>query len=312
MTATLDQHLHDYLTIRRSVGFKLDRTEKLLGQFLDHMNDHNLTRITSEAAITWASTPEAADTNWWAQRLSVVRGFARHLHVIDPAHELPPPGVFPTRTNRAVPYIYTDAEILALMAAAARLRSPLRATTHETLIGLLAVTGLRIGEALSLDRSDFDPVAGVLHVRNSKFNKSRHVPIQASTADALAAYGQRRDNLCPTPVDPALFLSTAGTRLLYCNFHHTWLGLIKAAGLPARSGSCRPRPHDLRHRFAVVTLQGWYRDGIDVQANLPLLSTYLGHTDVAHTYWYLTGTPELLAIIADRLDNTGPETGVSS
>ncbi|MFZ1441439.1 MAG: tyrosine-type recombinase/integrase [Candidatus Microthrix subdominans] len=312
MSAILDQHLHDYLTIRRSVGFNLDRTEKLLGQFLDHLADHDLTRITTDAAIAWASTPEAADTNWWAQRLSVVRCFARHLHVIDPSHEVPPPGVFPTRANRAVPYIYTDAEISALMAAAARLRSPLRATTHETLIGLLAVTGLRIGEALSLDRSDFDPAAGVLHVRNSKFNKSRHVPILSCASDALAAYGERRDNLCPTPVDPALFLSTAGTRLLYCNFHHTWLGLIETAGLPARSGSCRPRPHDLRHRFAVVTLQGWYRDGVDVQANLALLSTYLGHTDVAHTYWYLTGTPELLAIIAERLDNTGPTAGVAS
>lgn len=304
MTATLRQHLEEYLRIRRSVGYKLDRTEKLLGQFLDHLDAHDHSRITTETAIAWASeTSPAAGTNWWAHRLSVVRTFARHVHTIDPAHEVPPPGVFPSRPNRAVPYIYTDAEITALMAAARQLASPLRATTHETLIGLLAVTGLRIGEALRLDRSDVDLAARVLQVNESKFGKTRHVPIHASTADALVDYGRRRDQLCPTPRDPSWFISTAGTRLLYCNVHLTWLGLVAAAGLAPRSGTCRPRPHDLRHRFAVVTLQGWYRDGFDVQAHLPSLSTYLGHTHPANTYWYLTGTPELLAIIAARLDN---------
>jgi integrase len=303
MTAVLRQQMEDYLRIRRSVGFKLDRTEKLLGQFLDHLDANGQTRVTTDAAIAWASeTSPAAGLNWWAHRLSVVRTFARHLHAIDPVHEVPPPGVFPSRPNRAVPYIYTDDEIAALLAAARQLTSPLRAVTHETLIGLLTATGLRIGEALRLDRDDVDLDTGVLRIRDSKFGKSRHVPVHASTVAALADYARRRDQLCPTARDPSWFISTAGTRLLYCNVHLTWLGLVDAAGLTPRSKTCRPRPHDLRHRFAVVTLLGWYRDGLDVQARLPLLSTYLGHTHPAHTYWYLTGTPELLAIIAGRLD----------
>jgi integrase len=304
MTVVLRKQLDDYLRIRRSVGFKLDRTEKLLAQFLDYLDAHDHARVTTEAAICWArQTSPAAGTNWWAQRLSVVRTFARHLHAIDPVHEVPPPGVFPTRPNRAVPYIYTDAEIIALMGAARELASPLRATTYETLIGLLAVTGLRIGEALRLDRDDVDLAAGVLRVRETKFGKSRHVPIHASTVAALAAYRRRRDNLCPRPRVRSWFVSTTGTRLLYCGVHRTWLGLVEAAGLTPRSGACRPRPHDLRHRFAVMTLLGWYRDGLDVQARLPLLSTYLGHTHPQNTYWYLTGTPELLTIVAARLDD---------
>lgn len=303
MTAELRRHVTEYLAIRRSVGFKLDRTEKLLGLFCDYLDTHGQDRITTDTAIAWAKdTSPTAGTNWWAQRLSVVRSFARHLHAIDPAHEVPPPGVFPTRPNRAVPYVYTDAEIASLMAAARGLACPLRAVTHETLIGLLAVTGMRIGETLRLDRGDVDLSAGLLRIRESKFGKSRHVPIHASTVDALARYARRRDRLGPTPRDPAWFISTAGTRLLYCNVHLTWLKLVETAGLAPRSKSCRPRPHDLRHRFAVVTLQDWYRQGLDVQARLPLLSTYLGHTNPAHTYWYLTGTPELLGIIAARLD----------
>ncbi len=303
MTAELRQHVTDYLAIRRSVGFKLDRTEKLLGLFCDYLNAQGHTRITPDAAIAWAKdTSLKASMNWWAQRLSVVRSFARHLHAIDPAHEVPPPGVFPARPNRAVPYVYTDTEITALMTAARNLASPLRAVTHETLIGLLAVTGMRIGEALRLDRNDVDLPAGLLRIQESKFGKSRHVPIHSSTIDALADYARQRDELCPRPRDQAWFISTAGTRLLYCNVHLTWLGLVEAAGLTARSNTCRPRPHDLRHRFAVVTLQDWYRQGLDVQARLPLLSAYLGHTNPADTYWYLTGTPELLGIMADRLD----------
>lgn len=302
MTALLRRHLEDYLKLRRSVGFKLDRTEKLLGLFLDHLEVHGQVRITTEAAITWASQSETASTNWWAHRLSVVRNFARHLHAIDPVHEVPPPGVFPTEPARAVPYIYSEAEISALTAAAGRLVSPLRAATYETLIGLLTITGLRIGEALALDRDDVDLAAGVLRVRDSKFGKSRHVPIHASTVDALVAYGRRRDELCPSPRHRSWFVSLAGTRLHYCSVHRTWLSLVDAAGLTPRSRSCRPRPHDLRHRFAALTLLGWYRDGLDVQAHLPLLSTYLGHTNPAQTYWYLTGTPELLGIVADRLD----------
>jgi integrase len=188
------------------------------------------------------------------------------------------------------------------MVAARDLRSALRAATFETLVGLLAVTGVRIGEALRLDRGDVDMDEGVLQIRDTKFGKSREVPLHTSTVESLAVYARRRNRLCPQPVDPAFFVSTVGTRLLYCNVHVTWLNLVRRTGLSPRSASCRPRPHDLRHSFAVRTLLGWYQDGVDVQARMPALSTYLGHVHPANTYWYLSGAPELLSLAAARLD----------
>jgi len=170
------------------------------------------------------------------------------------------------------------------------------------LIGLLVVTGLRIGEALRLDRDDVDLDDGVLRIRLSKFGKSREVPLHPSTVDALAAYACRRDELYRRPRDPSFFVSTAGTRLRYDSTHVAWLDLVRRAGLQPRSTRCRPRPHDVRHSFAVRTLLGWYQDGADVASCLPLLSTYLGHVHPANTYWYLSAAPELLSLIAARLD----------
>ena len=298
----LHKALDDYLTIRRALGFKLARTGLLLADFVAYLDTNGTDTITTEAAITWAMLPADAAADWWAQRLSVVRSFARHLHAIDPVHEVPPPGLIPGRSHRATPFLYSDADIDALMTAARSMRSPLRAVTFETLIGLLAVTGLRIGEALRLDRDDVDLIDGVLTIRDPKFGKSREVPLHDSTVAALAAYTRERDRLCARPVDPSFFVSTAGTRVLYCNAHLAWLDLVQQAGLRPRSARCRPRPHDLRHSFAVTTLLGWYRDGGDVQARMPLLSTYLGHVDPGNTYWYLSAAPELLALVAARLE----------
>ena len=298
----LRTELDHYLAIRRAVGFKLRRAELLLADFISYLGDNGTDTITTEAALAWASLPLNASLEWWGYRLSVVRAFARHLHAIDARHEVPPPGLLPARTHRAVPYLYSDADIAALMSAARQLHSPLRAATFESLIGLLAVTGLRIGEALRLDGNDVDLVAGVLQIRQSKFGKSRQVPLHPSTVEALAAYRRRRDQLCRHRRDAAFFVSTAGTRLLYCNAHLAWLDLVRRAGLQPRSPRCRPRPHDLRHSFAVRTLLGWYRDGADVAAQMPLLSTYLGHVHPANTYWYLSAAPELLTLVAARLD----------
>lgn len=300
--SALHTELDRYLAIRRALGFKLARAELLLAQFLRYLETIGADTITTENAMAWAMLPANGSSSWWGQRLSVVRAFARHLHVIDPVHEVPPAGLLPARSPRAVPHLYSDADIAALMAAARQLRSPLRAATFETLVGLLAVSGLRIGEALRLDRDDVDLDDGVLHVRQTKFGKSREVPLHASTAAALAAYARRRDELCPRPRHPSFFVSVAGTRVLYCNFHLGWLDLVHRAGLQRRSATCRPRPHDARHSFAVRTLLGWYRDGVDVGAHLPLLSTYLGHVHPANTYWYLSAAPELLALVAARLD----------
>ena len=298
----LAEHLNDYLAIRRAVGFKLERSQLLLTDFVDYLESKRLDTITIDAAMAWAALPPNGVSGWHAHRLSVVRSFARHLHVIDPAHQVPPTGVFPTPKHRATPFLYSDADIAALMAAASTLRSPLRAATLETIVGLLAVTGLRIGEALRFDRGDVDLDRGVLEVTNSKFNKSRQVPIHHSTVEALTAYASLRDRLSPQPANPALFVSVAGTRLRYNSFHVAWLKLVEHAGLEARSAKCRPRPHDLRHTFAVRTLLGWYRNGEHVAALLPRLSTFLGHVHPAHTYWYLTASPELLGLVAERLE----------
>ena len=298
----LHAELENYLTIRRALGFKLRRAGLLLADFVGYLDAYGDGTITTEHAFTWASQPAGASIDWWGYRLSVVRAFARHLHVIDPAHQVPPTGLLPARSHRATPYLYSHADIAALMAAARQFRSPLRAATFETLIGLLAVSGLRIGEALRLDRDDVDLTDGVLQIRDTKFGKSRSVPLHASTVAALTTYAAHRDELCRRPVDPSFFVSTAGTRLLYCNVHLGWLDLVRRAGLQPRSPQCRPRPHDLRHSFAVATLLGWYRDGVDVAARMPLLSTYLGHVHPGNTYWYLSAAPELLTLVAARLD----------
>ncbi len=237
-------------------------------------------------------------------RLGVVRGFSRHLALIDGRAEVVPASLVPHRPTRATPFLYTEDQVAALMAAAGSFPSPIRRATFETIVALLWATGMRIGEALSLDNGDVDLVHGVLTVREAKFNKSRQLPVHESTVRALRAYAKRRVQLCPDATTSAFFLSAAGTRVLYCNFHLGFQELVRRAGIEPRSPSCRPRPHDLRHSFAVRTLIGWYRDGLEVEAKLPKLSTYLGHVHPAGTYWYLSGAPELLVLAAERLEHT--------
>lgn len=298
----LRQALAGYLAVRRSLGYKLARPEKLLGQFITYLEDAGTATVTTEQALAWAILP-GGDANWHAHRLSVARGFATYLHTIDPAAEVPPASLIPARPRRATPYLYSDADITALIAAAATLRFPLRVATYQTLIGLLAVTGMRVGEAIRLDRADLNLADGVVTVRRSKFGKSRLLPLHPATTSALHGYLRLRDRLHPRPSTSAVFISPAGTRLLYCNVHATWKLLAAHAGLKARSASCRPRIHDLRHSFAVRSLLDAYAAGQDGQARLALLSTYMGHVDPSHTYWYLSAAPELLALAGQRLDD---------
>lgn len=302
--SALRSALADYLALRRSLGFTLDRAERLLTQFVTYVEAAGADAVTVDLAMSWATLPADADASWYAHRLSVVRGFARHLAFIDERTEVPPADLLPYRKRRATPYLYSPEEVLALMAAADVFPSPLRQATLSTLVGLLYVTGMRVGEAIRLNRDDVDLPGGLLVVRNSKFGKSREIPVHATTAAALGGYAKRRDALCPQTRSPAFFVSLAGTRLLYCNVHSAFGRLVRAAGLTPRSASCRPRPHDLRHAFAVSTLIAWYEDGGDVQSRLPHLSTYLGHVHPANTYWYLTAAPELLALAAARLETT--------
>ena len=301
----LRQALSDYVRIRRALGYKLERAEKLLAQYLDHLDGLEEERVTIANAVGWATLPAAASGHWWAYRMSIVRGFASYLHALDPAHhEVPPADLLPNRAHRAIPYLYSQEEIVAVMAATGSLRSPLRQATYRTLIGLLSVTGMRVGEAIRLDRSDVDLGHGVLAVRQTKFGKTRELPLHASTVDALRAYLRLRDRLCRAPASDALLISPAGTRLLYTNVSHTFLDLVERAGLPRGPANCRPRLHDLRHTFAVRTLLDWYRAGVEVGPQLPLLSTYLGHVHPKDTYWYLQAAPELLSIAAERLERS--------
>lgn len=298
----LESALVDYLALRRAMGFKLRRDEKLLVQFIDHCHNVGAEVVTIEVALQWASLPESPSPSWAAHRLGVVRGFARHLALLDDRHQVIPASLLTQRSHRAVPYPYTEDQVTALMVAARSFRSPMRQASFEAIVGLLWTTGMRIGEAFNLDCADVDLAQRVITVRGAKFNKSRQLPIHDTTGEALRSYATRRGQLFPHTDTPAFFLSAAGTRVLYCNFHLGWLELVRDAGLEARSTGCRPRPHDLRHAFAVRTLVGWYRQGVDVEACLPLLSTYLGHVHPAHTYWYLSAAPELLGLAAARLE----------
>ena len=298
----LRQALDHYLAIRRALGFKLQRVGQLLPGFVTYMEQAGAATITTELALAWAMEP-AGGAAWWRIRLRAVRGFARHLQIVDPCTQVPPADLLPAPPSRATPYLYSECDIGRLMTAARTFVSPLKAATYETLVGLLATTGLRVGEAIRLDRTDLDWDNGVLTVRSSKFGKSREVPLHPSTLSALRAYQLRRDQLCPRPKAPSFFISTTGTRLDQPTVGSTFVLLARQAGLRPRSLRCRPRPHDLRHSFAVRTLLNWYRAGDNVEAKLPLLSTYLGHISPASTYWYLTAAPELLALASKRLEH---------
>jgi integrase len=304
MTAALRDALGDYLRMRRALGYRLVRPQKLLTQFLDHLDATEVTTVSTQATLDWSCLPIGGDINWWAYRLSVVRGFAAYLHTLDPSVQIPATDLLPSRARRASPYLYSAADIAALLTAAGSLSTPLRRATITTLIGLLAVTGMRVGEVIALDRADLDLHLGMLVVQHGKFGKSRELVLHSSTVAALRSYLIERDRLHPAAAGPAMFISTAGTRLLYCNVHWTFHRLVAQAGLMPRSASCRPRIHDLRHSFAVQAMLDAYAAGQDGQVRLTLISTYLGHVDPAATYWYLSASPELLALAAQRLDHS--------
>ena len=256
---SLCQALVDYLAVRRALGYGLKRDEKLLNQFLAYLEDLGEKRVTTKTALAWATLPQGADRSWWSCRLSIVRGFANHLHMIDPATEVPAANLLPWKRCRAIPYLYSDEEIAALIATAGTLRTPHRVATYRSMIGLLVVTGMRVGEAIGLDRSSFDSRNGLVVVCKGKFGKSRELPLHPSTVDALHDYLRRRDRPRSVASTSSLFVSSAGTRLLYGNVQCTFHQLVSRAGIKPRSAKCRPRLHDLRHSFAVRTVLDGYR-----------------------------------------------------
>ncbi|MGH2903497.1 MAG: tyrosine-type recombinase/integrase [Solirubrobacteraceae bacterium] len=301
---TLHESMEDYLRIRRHMGYKLDRAEHLLSDYLRYLDARDERLITIENAVAWATLPADCEIAWWAFRLSQVRCFARYLHALDPAHQVPPADLLPRRSRRSTPYLYSEMEIAALLDATGTLKLPLQRATYRTLIALLSVTGMRVGEARRLDRGDLDLRHGALTVRNSKFNKSRLLPLHPSTVSAMRGYLRQRDQHPRAGNTDAVFMSTRGTRLDHSDVNRTFRKLLKHAELGSHSASCRPRPHDLRHSYAVRTLLDWYRADLDVPARLPLLSTYLGHVQPSDTYWYLQAAPELLGLAAGRLERS--------
>ena len=300
MTSLADA-LDDYLMLRRSLGHKLDNSGRQLARFVAYLEDIGVETVTVQATLGFVLDPHlnpASSTP--AKRLAAVRGFARHLVGIDPHTEIPPAGLVSYHARRRIPYLFSDDDVAAVVASAqASTPFTFRAETLATLIRLLAVTGMRVGEALRLGRADIDWDDGVLLVRDTKFGKGRDVVVSASTIEALAAYRHRRDR--SHPATTRFFVSLAGTPVIYTNFAKTFRDAVVAAGI-GQGSPMRPRVHDLRHTFAVRTLIGWHRAGLHVEALLPRLSTYLGHREPRFTYWYLTATPELLGHAASRLE----------
>lgn len=294
------------------MGHDLADAARLLPQFITYLHAVGAATVTIEHAVAWAQRDVDPGTTVGPRRMTAIRGFARFLAGQDPRTEIPPTGLLPYRQRWRPPFIYTADDIAALLDQThLSLRQPvLRAATYHTLLGLLAVTGLRVGEAIRLDRGDVDWTEGVLLIRESKFGKSRQVPVHASTLGALAVYAAKRDELQPT-TQPSFFVSSRRTRLCYQVVCQTFRALVNAAGVGAKS-TMTPRLHDLRHTFAVRTLVAWYRAGHDVEARLAWLSTYLGHRDPRSTYWYLSATPDLLAMAADRLQAAGRAGAVTS
>lgn len=299
----LAQSARQYLELRRALGFKLEHAGLYLPDFVAFLAAHGSPVITTALALRWAQQPPTALPVSWARRLDAIRGFARYQHALDPRTEVPPSDLIPRGGHRPRPYIYTDGEIGALMQAARRLSYPLQAATYETVIGLLAVTGMRIGEVRALDDGDVNWARSLLTVNRSKFQKSRLVPVDRSTLAALRRYAAHRDRVFPRRPSPSFFVTSVGTRLVKQYFGHVFRRLVRTSGI-GRDGERRPRIHDMRHTFAVNSLRDAYRSGSDAEHRMLSLSTYLGHVCPSATYWYLTATPELLGLACKRLERS--------
>jgi integrase len=293
----------EYLAIRRSLGFKLRDYDRLLEDFIGSLEASGTETVTVQSALTWATSVTGTSPKRCGDRLGAVRGFARHLHGFDHTVEGPPPYLLVYRQLRPRPYLYSAADIARLVRVASALRPAFRGLTYETVFGLLATTGMRVGEALRLDDGDVDLQTGVIEITDTKFNKHRLVPVHASVLAALRHYVEVRDEQrFRRAKDPSFFVSTQGTRLFYTSVNEAFHVLLGELHLDAQHGAGTPRIHGLRHSFAVATVRDWYRSGQAPEGKLPILSAYLGHARPASTYWYLEACPELLGLAAERLE----------
>lgn len=313
-TPTLRDRLDEYLVMRRALGFQLNDVERQVGLFCTWLEARGQREtFTVDEAVAWARLNPDAHPSWWSTRLSLVRRFAGYLNANDVDVPVIPSGLLPARKPRAVPYIYSQDDLDALLHACDQMFSDERiATTLRTVIGLLAATGLRIGEALKLRVDDIDFDHGVLVIREAK-SAERLVPIHPSTATALEQYLALPARVATNP-DPhgPVFVTANGTGYVYVTFQSRFKRVREAAGLVPR-GKARPRLHDLRHTFATAHMTAAYAHDGDPDRVLSLLATWLGHSDAAHTYWYLSATGELMALAAGRLElNAGTTEGEPS
>lgn len=302
MSTDLRQAAGDYLRVRRSLGFALADHQWLIAQFLDLVAERGSARITVEDALAFAQAPASASRRWHAARLAVIRGLAVYVHAADPsaAELIPPDLIHASRICRRVPYLYTPEQIAALMSQANTLRPPILAASMATLVGLMAVTGLRTGEARGLDVENLAVDRQVLAV-TGKYGKQRLLPLHASTVQELVDYLRLRAGVAPTPYTGPLLVAPYGGRLNKNTVGAAFGQIIDAVGLPTRPGTAAPRLYDLRHVFAVNSLIDAHRQGVDVDARIAVLATYLGHVEPVHTYWYLSASPELMALVRARM-----------
>jgi integrase len=302
---TMAAKVERYLTHRSDLGYQLSSEILLLRQFGAYADQANHQGpLTVDLALRWARLPATQDPLYWARRLEIVRGLARYLALFEAGTEIPEQRLLGPAHRRNVPHVYSEAEISGLIAAGKRLPPThgLRPRTYATLIGLLACTGLRISEALQLTRSNFDSHQSVLTIRNTKFGKSRLVPLHPSATAALLAYALDRDRLVPALPTDRFFVTDRGTPLCCSTVHWVFRQLCDGLPIVGRGARRRPRLHDLRHTFACRRVQSWYDTGADVSHAVQTLSVYLGHVKVSDTYWYLTATPDLLAQAAARFE----------
>jgi integrase len=307
----LSKELNRYLAIRRSLGYKLSTDERILRKFTAFAESENAEYVSLALFLRWKEAFGKANNHTWANRLRTVRIFAQWLHSLDSRHEIPPPSLIPSRTRRPHPHIYSEDEIRRIVQSAAELPSAngIRALTCSTLFGLIAVTGLRVSEALALDAGDVDLEAGVITIRKGKFGKARLVPVSECTRTQLADYAKERDRLLGTP-SQAFFVSDSGQRLTDCGARYNFAAVCQSIGLRVPQKYNRhgrgPRIHDLRHTFAVRTLLNWYQDRAEPGREMIKLTTYLGHANPANTYWYIEAIPELLELASKRVEEVQP------
>jgi integrase/recombinase XerD len=302
----LKKHLANYLTLRRSLGYKLEESEKLLNDFINFIEEKGSPIITVELALEWALLPKNVQPRYWSRRLCMVRLFSQYLINYIPETEVPDSKLLCVKTKRATPYFYSDEQIKQVLNACYNEQSKgLRHLTFYTLFGLLAVTGCRISELVNLSINDVNLKTGIITILDSKFGKSRYIPISSSTNDKLDVYSNHRTIFIKHPSSDNFFLSEQGKPLTVNCVEIFYVRLSKKINLRHKGDSYGPRIHDFRHTFAIKSLINSYKASADVNQIIPLLATYLGHKKPSDTYWYLTNVPELMALAADKLEQSG-------